>query len=138
MVRATLGLLFLCAVHAAADEPPVVVIQKTAHAFDRVERTTRFPDDLVFDARERPADAPAGREYVVLRFNRLHEIDGEVPTEFASRLTGDDGVPHRVHSSVTKCEDARCWGGLTFLVPDGGQPYRWTWNDVVIDVPAAP
>ena len=136
MVRTTLGLLLLCAVPAAADELPVVILQKAAYAFERVERSTRFPEDLAFDAMKRPPDAPDGQEYVVLRFNRLHPVDGEAPTEMDSILTGDDGVVHGKVHSTTRCLDGRCWAGLTFLVPDQGQPYRWTWDDVVIDVPA--
>src|SRR5688572_11793595 len=136
MVRTALGLLVLSTLPAAADDRPVVVIQKQAYTFDRVERTTRFPDDLVFERMKRPQDAPAGQEYVVLRFHRLHQVDGYAPPESESLLTSaDDGVSHPMSISTTRCQDGRCWGGLTFLVPRGAG-YTFSFDGTTIEVPA--
>ena len=137
MVRTTLGLLALCAVPAAADDRPVVVIQKQAHVFTGIERATRFPEDLV-DANRSVKDAPDGHEYVVLRFDRLHPVEGDAPSEVDSVLTREDGVVYKKVGSTTVCREGRCWGALTFLVPERGMGYRFTWSDVEIDIPAVP
>jgi hypothetical protein len=138
MVRMSLGLLVLCAAPAAADDRPVVVIQKQAFVFTGTERSTRFPEDLVFEGAKPRKDAPDGHEYVVLRFDRLHPVDGDVPDELQSVLTREDGVVLEKCGSTTRCLEGRCWGAIHFLVPERGAGYRFTWNDVTIDVPAVP
>jgi len=139
MVRATLGLLVLSALPAAADDRPVVVIQKQAFVFTGIERSTRLPEDLVIEGLSRHKEPPPdGHEYVVLRFDRLHPVDGEVPDELQSILTREDGVVRAKAGSTTRCLEGRCWGAIYFLVPERGAGYRFTWNDVAIDVPAVP
>lgn len=137
MVRMSLGLLVLSAL-PAADDRPVVVIQKQAFVFTGVERATRFPADLVFDPAKLPEDARDGQEYVVLRFDRLHPVDGNVPDELQSILTREDGVVRHSAGSTSRCLEGRCWGAIHFLVPERGAGYLFTWNDVAIDVPAVP
>jgi hypothetical protein len=135
MVRTALGLLVLSALPAAADDRPVVVIQKQAFVLTGIERTTRFPADLVFDPAKAPDDARDGQEYVVLRFDRLHPVDGDVPDEMQSILTREDGVVLKTAGSTSRCLEGRCWGAIHFLVPERGAGYRFTWNDVAIDIP---
>jgi hypothetical protein len=138
MRRAILGLLVLSALPAVADDRPVVVIQKAAYVFTGIERATRLPADLVFDPAKPPEDAPDGHEYVILRFDRLHSVEGAVPPELESVLTREDGVVRKNVGSTTICREGRCWGAIQFLVPERGVGYRFAWNDVEIDVPAVP
>jgi hypothetical protein len=141
LTTAAVALSFLSAFPsvAGAGEVPTIVLFDREWTLARTERVDRMPDDLV--AEEVPAlpPAPAGSEYVLLRFERpLQGEDLGRDGREQPELVGPDGTVRHPTSTGYFCRHAKngCWAQVAFLVPRNGEGHVFSVAGTAFDVPA--